>query len=340
MRKGTFLLLLAVTAVSVATAAYAVLSGDRAVSTPVREQRVFPELAAHLGDLAWMRLSRGSAKIDFNLVAGRWSVVEKGNYPAAPGKVRRALLGLADLTLIEPKTERPELFGRLDLDDARNGKATSIALQDRMGQTIAELLVGKTRRDRLGGGNDAVYVRRPREDRVWLARGSLDLPAATLDWLDRRLLDVPAGRITSATLTAASGAALRLRREEAGGKIAVMDRPDDAELKPEEALGKPLGALADLDFVDVKPAAELPPGLGEAATAVFTTFDGLVVTLRLLAQDTADWAAIKATGSGPTEQEAAAINAKTGRWVFAIPAERGALLRTRIDDLIAPAGGS
>ena len=58
-----------------------------------------------------------------------WAVVEKGNYPAAQGKMRQLLLGLADLTLVEPKTERPELFARLDLDDPANGKATDLKLQ-------------------------------------------------------------------------------------------------------------------------------------------------------------------------------------------------------------------
>ena len=73
------------------------------------------------------------------------------------------LLGLADLTLVEPKTERPELFPRLDLDDPSNGKSTLTSGQDRTGGTVAELIVGKRRSDRLGGGNDGVYLRKPGE---------------------------------------------------------------------------------------------------------------------------------------------------------------------------------
>lgn len=341
MRKTSFLILLAVTAATVAAAAHALVAGDRAVTPRVRHQLVFPELAGHLGDLTWMRLSHGAANIDFNLVAGRWVVVEKGNYPASPGKVRRALLGLADLTLIEPKTERPELFGRLDLDDGSNGKATLVALQDRMGQTVAELIVGKSAPDRLGGGNDAVYIRRPHEDRAWLARGSLDLPPAGLDWLDRRLFDIPAGRINTLTLTAADGATLTLHREQADGRIAVVDPPEDAKLKPEAALGAPLTALAGLELDDVKPAAEVAAaGNGPTPAAVFTTFDGLAVTLHLVGGDKTAWVTIAAAGSGATEPEATAINARAARWAFEIPAERAALLRTRAADLIAPAGGS
>src|SRR4029077_9096715 len=108
---------------------------------------------------------------------------------------------LADLTLIEPKTERPELFARLDLDDPANGKSTEIRLNDAPAETIAEWIVGRRRTDRLGTGNDAVYVRKPGADRAWLARGSVDVSGEPVDWLDRRILDIPAARIASVKFT-------------------------------------------------------------------------------------------------------------------------------------------
>jgi hypothetical protein len=156
MQNRGFLTLLCATLIVVGAAVIVLVSGDRAASTAPPGERALPGLAAKLGELAWVRLSHGATKIDFAAIGGRWAVVEKGNYPAAPGKLRQMLLGLADLTLIEPKTERPELFVRLDLDDPTNGKSTEIRLNDRTGQTIAELIVGRRRTDRLGTGNDAV----------------------------------------------------------------------------------------------------------------------------------------------------------------------------------------
>src|SRR6185437_11460917 len=141
MHKRSFVLLLGATLVLVAGAVYAVVGGDRAASPPPPGVRALPALAAKLGDLAWMRLTHGAAKTDFTAIGEHWVVVEKGNYPAAPGKVRRLLLGLADLTLVEPKTDRPELLARLDLDDPKDGKSTLVALQDRTGATVAQLIV-------------------------------------------------------------------------------------------------------------------------------------------------------------------------------------------------------
>jgi hypothetical protein len=340
MQKRSFLALLVATIGLVAAAIYALTIGDRAVSPAAHNERVFPDIAAHLGDLAWMRAARGAVKADLNLIAGHWAVVEKGNYPAAPGKVRQLLLGLADLTLIEPKTARPEWFARLDLDDPSNGKSTLVQLQDRTGKTVAELVVGKRRHDRMGGGNDAVYVRRPVADRAWLARGALDLPDDIVGWLDRHILDIPASRVASVTLTGADGNTLALRRDAADGKFAVADAPADAKFKGDAVLAEPAGALAALALDDVKPAADLPAPQSGAAAAVFTTFDGLTLTLRLLAHDNVDWVAITASGSGAADKEAAAINARVARWTYAIPAGRAKLLRTKLADLVEPAKGS
>jgi hypothetical protein len=340
MQKRSFLLLVAATMILVAAAAYALVAGDRAIAPTPQPQLVFPQLAGELGNLAWMRISRGNTKTDFNLIADRWTVIEKGNYPAAPGKVRRLLLGLAGLTLVEPKTARPELLARLGLDDPRNGKSTLVGLQDRTGKTVAELIVGKVRPDRLGAGNDGVYVRKPGQDRAWLARGSLDLPQAIVDWLDRRVIDIPAARVASVTLTGPDGAILALRRDPASGGFIVADPPENAKFKDQAALAAPASALAGLELDDVKPAAELHPPPSGVAAAEFATSNGLTVTLRLFTSGKADWVAISAAGSGGAEKEAALLNAKLAHWVYAIPGERAKVLRTKLGDLVAPQKGS
>src|SRR5205085_4784697 len=147
------------------------------------------------------------------------------------------------------------LFARLDLDDPSSGKSTLIGLQDRQGKSVAELVIGKRRHDRLGGGIEAVYVRRPVGDRAWLARGALDLPADLVGWLDRHVLDIPASRIATVTLTGSDGVALGLRRDAPGGTFAIADAPAETNFRSEHVLAEPAGALAGLTLDDVKPAA-------------------------------------------------------------------------------------
>lgn len=340
MQKRGFLVVLGATIVLVAAAIFALASGERSASTTAHNERVFPDLAAKLGDLAWVRISHRASTANFAQIGGHWAMVEKGNYPAAPGKLRRLLLGLAELSLVEPKTTRPALFARLGLDDPSNGKSTLIALEDRIGKTVAQLIVGKVRRDRLGGGNPAVYVRKPGENRTWLAAGSLDLPADTAGWLDRRILDIPGLRIASVALTGSDGTALVLRREKAGDKFAVADPPPDAKFKSDAALAAPAAALTGLDLDDVKPRAELPVPDSGLASAVFKTFDGLTVDLRLFTRGSTDWVAIDAAGTGAAEAEGTAQGKKLAHWTYAISADRAKLLRTSLADLLAPPKGS
>jgi hypothetical protein len=316
-----------------------VLKAERTAKSVAQGQRALPDLATRLDSLAWMRLAQGPKKTDFTAIGGRWVLIEKGNYPANAGKVRRLLLGLADLTLIEPKTRRPELWSRLDLDDPSNGRSTLVRLQGRTGSTVAELIVGKTRRDRLGSGSDGVYVRKPGDDQAWLARGSLDLSTDPNGWLDRRIVDVPASRIATVTLTGSGGAELKLRREAPGGRFAVADPPDGAEFKGDAALAEPASILTGLELDDVRKTAELPIPENGVSTALFMTFDRLAVTVWLFAHDGADWITIEAVGGGASEADAKAINERVANWTYKIPAARAKILRTNLADLVEPPKG-
>ena len=197
MRKSTFLLLVLATVVFVAGAASAVLSGERAAA-PLSGQRALPDLAARLGSLAWMRLSQGSKRTDFTAIGGRWVVVEKGNYPANAGKVRRLLLGLADLTLVEPKTRRPELLPRLDLDDPSNGRSTLVRLQGRTGGTVAELIVGKIGATGWAAAMTASMCASRATSRPGSPAARSNCRATCDGWLDRRIVDLPASRVAAA----------------------------------------------------------------------------------------------------------------------------------------------
>jgi hypothetical protein len=252
--------------------------------------------------------------------------------------MRQLLLGLAELTLVEAKTRRPELYARLDLDDPKNGKATEVVVQDRQGRVVGDLIVGKRRPDRLGSHEDGVYVRRAGEAQTWLARGTVDVTGNEAGWLDRGILDIPAARIRSMVFVG-EGGVLVIGRAKAGDKFAVDNAPADAKFKSDEAIAGPAGALSGLELDDVKPAAQQKPPESGVASAAYTTFDGLTVTLKLFERDGGDWLTVAASGAGKAAEEAKAINERVQRWSYAIPAYKAKPLRTRLADLIAPAKG-
>jgi hypothetical protein len=338
MKRRNFRLLF-LGAVAMIVLAFVVLrDGDRAASPPPAGQRALPGLADKLGDLAWLRITRGAMTANFAMIGGRWTIVEKGNYPAAQERIRQLLLGLAQLTLVEPKTDQLDLFGRLDLDDPANGKSTLVTLQNRTGEQVAQLIVGRQRPSEIGGGAPGVYVRKPGTDQAWLARGSFDLSGDLLSWLDRHIVDIPPNRVMSVVLTTADGATLVISRTSADQPFAVEDLPEDVHPKNDAVIAAPAAALAVLDLDDVKPTAELPIPIEGAATAAFTTFDGLTVGLRLAPPGDTDWVTIDVTGFGQGEAAAKELDARLSRWSFAIPAAKAKLLRTVLADLVQPRG--
>jgi hypothetical protein len=342
MRRRSLRLLMLAAAAAAVVAAIVVVRSDRDVSPPPPSQRALPGFADKLGDLAWLRLTRGTTTVNFALINNQWTVVEKGNYPADQERMRKLLVQLAECELVEPKTDRAELLPRLGLDDPANGSATQITAQDRAGGLVAQLIVGGKRPSELGGGEAGVYVRRPGSEQAWLARGSFDLAGGVLSWLDRRIVDIKPLRVSTVVLTGADGKAVTIARRSADLPLALDAPPPDVQPKDDAALAAPSGALEALTLDDVKPATEQPVPQDGVATAAFTTFDGLIVGLRLAppnaAPDGGDWVAIDVTGFGKGEAAAKPLSARLSRWSFAIPPERAKLLRTTLSDLVQPHG--
>src|SRR5262249_50300288 len=188
-----------------ALAVVAIATGDRTVSRAAPGEAALPSLAGKLGEAASLRLQRSALELTFVRDGDSWFVAEKGNYPAA-AKVRQIVLGMADLALVEPKTQKADLYPRLEVDDPGKGKSTLVTLKDKAGTPLAELIIGKRRYDRLGAGNDGIYVRKPGDTQAWLARGSLEFSHQLSSWLDRRVVDLPDKRIAKVTLAQPDGA--------------------------------------------------------------------------------------------------------------------------------------
>ncbi len=340
MQQRGLILLAAATLALVVLAVVAIATGDRNVSRAAPGERALPSLAAQLGDVATVGLKRSALELTFVHDGDGWLVAEKGNYPAAAGKVRQIVLAMADLTLVEPKTQKAEFYPRLEVEDAGKSKSTLVTLKDKSDTPLAELIIGKRRYDRLGAGNDGVYVRKPGDPQAWLARGSLEFSDQLSSWLDRRILDIPVKRIAKVTLTQPDGAKLVITRSAPDADFTVEEAPADAKFKSETATREPAMALETLDLDDVKPTAEMFVPDKDVATASFTTFDGLTVDLRLLDRDNTHWVAVSAAGSGAAEAKAKEIDGKVSRWTYAIPSYKASALKTKLSDLLDPAKGS
>ncbi len=329
--------LVAATAVAVVLAIVLSAGGGAPALDPQAGKLVLPELATHIDGIARLTMVRGESKATLLRHDKDWVVEEKSGYAADPGKVRQALLGLAELRYVEPKTSKPDYYPRLQVEDAgqKDAKSVLLTVADDKGGLLGEIIAGKRRIDQLGGGVDGIYVRKPGNAQSWLARGTLDLASDAVGWLDRKIIDLQPEKVKELVIIQPDGAKLHAVRDKPEDALALKDAPANAKLKSDTALAEPAGALAGLDLADVRPAADVPLPKEGVTRAEFTSFDGLKVSVSLFQQDGKDWARFEASGAGDAEKSAGELNDKLSRWVYALPDYKAKMLKTKLADVVA-----
>lgn len=349
--KPKWLVGLAIAAVAAVGGAIYVSNGNQG---PARRaeigQRLFPEVADRGEQIRTIVISRKDGTFRIARQDDQWVVPDKSKYPASVDKVRRLLVGLAELRALEAKTSSPTSYPALEVEnvDAPDAKSVQVALQDAGGATQFSVIVGKSYYGR-GAGTEGVYVREAGEAQAWLAQGRVSVDRDPVAWLERAVLSVPRERVRSVTIKA-SGKPVTVNRATAADKdFALAGLPADRKAKTYEvnAVG---GAFESLELDDVRPAAELNFSNGNPVTEA-ATFDGLRVTASFAEQDGATWARFAAKFEAPPEpvkaegetklksadevqKEAEAINARVGGWAYKLPTYKVETLRRKLDDLL------
>lgn len=315
MTPKTFIGLAVVTVAVTAAAVYSAQQHYSVARTERSEQVLFPELADQLNEVSFLTVRSADATINMAREEGGWVLAEQWGYPARSEAVRQALVGLAELRAVEPKTRMPERHARLEVQDvtAAGAQSRMLTLKDIDGDLLAEVVVGRKRFDMGGTGGEGIYVRRADEDQVWLARGQFPYNKSVRDWLDRDVTDVDEDRVRRITTVDAEGNELVVVRDAPGDEHFRIDNlPDGFALKDgwQREVDRMGGALSGLLLDSVVPADEKELAETGAVTAEVETFDGLVVRLVMTPEGEGDdatwWTAVTATLSPGADPQPAA----------------------------------
>lgn len=365
MNKTGFLVLTGITAALIAGAAALRPATDAAA--PSAGARFFPALdAGAVNAVDRIRVTAEGRSFTLERKAGKWVAREKGGYPAAFSRVKEALVSLSQLKQFERKTSDPARYDKLDLEDpAKKGAASKRLTAFTGGRTVADVIVGKSNSKEILFGRSLVYVRLPGDKQSWLAAGDPKLAAEIGDWLDRAVLDVKTGRIREVVQTAAGTDGdlpdrVIVGKEKAGdADFALRNMPEGREIKGERFLRYIGESLDTLTLEDVRPAGEIDFAGKAAGSAVFRTFDGLVVTVRLARTGKPDeedkyWMTFAAgvdeaallkdkpeegsdlKAADAVRKEAAAIDARTAGWAYKVSSTVTRFLRYTMADILKP----
>lgn len=301
-----------------------------------RDEAFLPELKAALGDVSRIVVTGPGPRViaTINRDDGRWVVAEAGNYPADVGQLRQLLQALADGRRLEEKTSSPDFYDRLGVTDPGTAGSRAVQLDFTAAQPVPGVIIGDTS----VGGGDRAYMRRVGEATSWLVSGKFDVGKSTGQWLDRRVIDLPAARVKAVAISHPGGEVLRLARADGEGTdFAVLGIPAGRQLTFEGVANGTGGALGNLELEAVAGRELLGDNPPQPVVARFESDTGLVVEAS--AWRLGDGTRFTFQASAPPDNaaaraEAEAVNARTGGWVYTLPSFKAELLTKRLADLL------
>jgi hypothetical protein len=289
---------------------------------------VLPDLEHNVNAVTEVGLRKGDGtRTTLKMDSTGWSVGERG-WPADPGKVRKLLLDLGALNIVEEKTRLPANYPQLGVQDVSSPKATGTHIElTTPGRTWA-LIVGKSSSAKSG------YVRVANASQTLLAAPLLTVDADPKGWLDHALIDIAPERVRQVEERPTEGPGFSATREKKDQTdFTVTPVPKGRELTGPGAAGPIAGSLSSLTLDDVGKAgaaADL-----KVAHAVFRTFDGLEVSVAGRKDGARALVTIRTHATAKqTEAEAQQRNARLGGWEFEIPDYKYAAIFRPLDDLL------
>lgn len=355
----TFLILAVVTALVVVAAI--VLTTANAPPQTVQGERdyAFPKLVERINDVASIEIRSHDHTFTVSGSGDTWGVVEKNNYRVPREKVRDFLREIANLRLVEGRTERDDRYARLNVDDPKADKSEArgikVALKD--GTVLADGIVGRRKYFLYVDGRGGTYIRRTGEKRSWLTEGEVNFGKAPPEWLDRLVFEIPTADVKRYTISGADGKTLVGEKDAPGGKVAIRGGiPADRKFKTDTEADRINLVVEKFEFEDVFPKGHVDfAGFkGQRNTAEFVTFDGLAITFetltfpkpegaseydepprfgRVRASVAADAPADK---RAEVEKRAAELNAKMEPWEYKFEWLDGTRTSKTLEDLLEP----
>lgn len=270
-------LVVAAVTVVVIVAAWKV-SQDRAPQTDIARESLAPELLEAINTASSLKLVQKEKQTRLTRNGDAWVLANRDNFAANGADVRRTLLQLTELRIIEAKTSDPARYSKLGVNDISDEGAsgTAVSVADATGGTLLELIVGNTRQ---AGGGEQRYVRLEGDSQSWLVEGTLEVPADPIRWVDASVTDIDSDQVREVRVSSGDEAEVHILKQEHDDSFFVLQNiPQGFEAKSKATVSSIGALLLDLRFNDVIKASKLA-GLDPLRTVKLTTFDGIIATL-------------------------------------------------------------
>jgi len=321
MNRQRFIALAIAAVLAISGALY--LSTQRNLPKDPHGIALLPSLAGELNTVTAVSLRRASAAPTVTLHErdGRWSIAERGDYPADMPKLRKLLLSLSDAKIVEEKTSNPAYFAVIGVDDPSAPGATGAEVVVTARDGKHALIVGKA----TGEGN---FVRRNGEQKSYSVEPGIAFETDPRFWIEPKLIDIAAADIQSLQIKPTAGPSYTVRRETAGASNYVLDGvPPGRKAADSAALAPSPTTYNGLTADDVTQLAAVD--FNKATVATLTMSDGNVITLSGVAAGDKHWLSLQSSKD-------TALDAKTAGRAFDIASYRFDAIFRPLEQLLVP----
>lgn len=283
---------------------------------------------------------------------GEWRLEQMHGYRADWPRLKTLLADLAQATVVETKTDNPDYYSRLGVEDIAGEDAAGVLVSLTVGGSTTGVIIGNEPPARLGQYarivDETVSVQLDREIGV-----AMDVMA----WVDDGIVDIDAAEVAEVEIIHPdAGRVLATKVSADQADFDLADIPEGRELTSTWAVNSLASVLSLLDLEAVYPADD--SDWTEAVRLRVLTFSGLEVIaetleregeylLRLEAgQPAAAVAARAEVDEAASEVEAQAakdvaqavdeINRRVNGWVYAIAAYKYEAMVKTPEDLLKP----
>jgi len=291
---------------------------------------VLPGLEHGINAVTQVRLRKGDGtQVTLKKEAEGWSVAER-SWPAQVNKVRKLLLDLGALNVVEEKTRLPANYPALGVEDLLTPKAAGVQITATSPARTWDVIIGKP------AGAKSGYVRVAGAPASLLAAPLLMPEADPKLWLETAIVDLPLERVREVEEHPSQGGAYTLSRQKTDDPhFQVQPLPRGRELSGPAAADSLGAGLSGLSLVDVgkAPATPAPP----AERVVFRTFDGLELEVSGRKDGTRALIVLHAHAAQPAaSEEARKLGAHLDGWEFEIPEYKYAAIFAPVTQLLKP----
>ena len=345
MSRQRFIALMVAAALAISGALY--LSAQRNLQRDTHGAALIPTLAGELNTVTALSVRRGSAAptVTVHEKDGRWTVAERGDYPADVTKLRKLLLALSDAKIVEEKTSNPANFAVIGVEDPSSPAATGAEINVTARDGKHAVIIGKP----VGGGN---FARRSGGNASYSVEPGISFESEPRLWIDSRLLDVAVGGIQRIEVKPAAGPAYTVHRmaaastnsgaaapanSAAAGASPAASKSDDnftldgvppgRKAADSMQLAPSPTAFSGLTADDVTPAGDVD--FSKATVATVTLSDGNVITVSGAVVGDKHWILVKASKD-------AALDAKTAGRAFDVAGYRFDAIFRPLEQLLVP----